>query len=74
MLNLPEGLFIFAGPTGSGKTTALYALIAELQKRSLIINTIEDPVERKLEGLVQTELNKEQDLTYAKCLKEQQLP
>jgi type IV pilus assembly protein PilB len=69
MLNLPEGLFIFAGPTGSGKTTALYALIAELQKRSLIINTIEDPVERKLEGLVQTELNKEQDLTYAKCLK-----
>lgn len=64
----PHGLFLITGPTGSGKTTTLYALLNELNDGSTKIVTIEDPVEYRVPGLTQT--NIEGDMTFAKALRE----
>jgi len=53
----PQGLIIFCGPTGSGKSTSLHALLAELDRESLNIMTLEDPVERQLSGIRQTNID-----------------
>lgn len=50
----PNGMILVSGPTGSGKTTTLYALLAEVSKPDVSIQTIEDPVEREIEGINQT--------------------
>ncbi len=64
-----QGLVLVTGPTGSGKTSTLYGGISELDSRSLNIMTIEDPVEFKLDGLAQINVNHKIDFTFAKGLK-----
>jgi len=54
----PNGMIITTGPTGSGKTTALYALLRYIHKPEVKIITLEDPIEYKLEGIVQTQVSK----------------
>lgn len=64
-----DGLIIFAGATGSGKTTAMYGAISELRKKALNISTIENPVEQVVSGISQTQINETQGLTYSAALK-----
>lgn len=68
LVHEPHGLFLVTGPTGSGKTTTLYAILNELNDSSRKIVTIEDPVEYRVAGLVQT--NIEAGLTFAEILRE----
>jgi len=65
----PRGAAFIAGPTGSGKTTTLYALMARLHAENLNLITIEDPVELHLEGASQTSINPELGLDYQSCLR-----
>lgn len=67
LLNEPHGLFIITGPTGSGKTSTLYALLNALHTDERKIVTIEDPVEYRVPGLCQT--NIEGNLTFAEALR-----
>ena len=53
-----KGLIIICGPTGSGKTTTLYAALREIDKESVSIATLEDPVEYKIDGLSQSQIGK----------------
>ena len=66
-LKKPNGLIITTGPTGSGKTTALYTFLKETHKEGVKIITIENPVEYKLEGIVQTQTS--EDYTFASGLR-----
>jgi len=66
-LNKPNGLIVTTGPTGSGKTTALYAFLQEVHKEGTKIITIENPVEYKLEGIVQTQIG--EDYSFASGLR-----
>ena len=61
----PHGIFLVTGPTGSGKTTTLYACLSEINSMDRNILTIEDPVEYQLEGISQTQVNSKIDLTFA---------
>jgi general secretion pathway protein E len=65
----PHGIILVTGPTGSGKTTTLYAILTELNdsKRNLI--TVEDPIEYYLEGVGQTQVNTKVDMTFARGLR-----
>ncbi len=65
----PYGMILSTGPTGSGKTTTLYALIKLLNKRDVNICTIEDPVEYDLEGINQIQVNPKTNLTFAEGLR-----
>ena len=65
----PYGIILSTGPTGSGKTTTLYALIKLLNKRDVNICTIEDPVEYDLEGVNQIQVNPKTNLTFAEGLR-----
>jgi type IV pilus assembly protein PilB len=65
----PNGLVLVTGPTGSGKTTTLYSALAELNTITDNISTCEDPVEYNLEGINQTQVNKEVGLTFASVLR-----
>ncbi len=65
----PNGIILVTGPTGSGKTTTLYACLSEANKPDVKIITTEDPVEYDLEGIVQVQINEEIGLTYANCLR-----
>ncbi len=65
----PFGMILVTGPTGSGKTTTLYALVKDLNSREINITTIEDPVEYKISGINQIQVNPQTNLTYAKGLK-----
>jgi type II secretory ATPase GspE/PulE/Tfp pilus assembly ATPase PilB-like protein len=69
LLNKPHGLLLHCGPTGSGKTTALYAAINYLRQDWRNIQTIEDPVEGRLDGVSQAQVNPEVGLTFAKLLR-----
>ena len=66
---LPHGIVLVTGPTGSGKTTTLYAMLNEANKEDTKVITVEDPVEYDLEGIVQIPVNDEIDVTYAKVLR-----
>lgn len=68
LLHEPHGLFLVTGPTGSGKTTTLYGILNELNDDTRKIVTIEDPVEYRVPGLMQT--NIEAGLTFAEVLRE----
>ena len=68
-LRYPAGAIIVAGPTGSGKTTTLYAALAELHDGTRTIVSIEDPVESRIEGVVQVEVNTRAGLTFARGLR-----
>ncbi len=65
----PNGIVIVTGPTGSGKTTTLYAALNELNEADVKILTAEDPVEYDIDGLVQCQVNTDQDLTFARLLR-----
>ena len=66
---LPHGIVLVTGPTGSGKTTTLYAMLNEANKEDTKVITVEDPVEYDLEGIVQIPVNEEIDVTYSKVLR-----
>ncbi len=68
-LDLPHGMVLVTGPTGSGKTTTLYAALTKLYDPSLKIITIEDPVEYELAGVNQIPVNPERGLTFASGLR-----
>ena len=65
----PNGMIITSGPTGSGKTTSLYALIKEIKDDAVNIVTLEDPVEYKMEGVNQIQVNADVGLTFANGLR-----
>jgi type IV pilus assembly protein PilB len=65
----PYGMVLITGPTGSGKTTTLYAALSELDAGEEKIVTIEDPVEYRLEGIVQIPVNEKKGLTFARGLR-----
>ncbi len=68
-LKQPNGMILTSGPTGSGKSTSLYALIQEIKDDSINIVTLEDPVEYKMEGINQIQVNAEVGLTFATGLR-----
>lgn len=65
----PHGMILVTGPTGSGKTTTLYAIMKILNKRDVNIATIEDPVEYDIEGISQIQVDPKTNLTFAKGLR-----
>lgn len=65
----PNGIVLTAGPTGSGKTTTLYAILRYLNSDSVNITTIEDPVEIRLEGINQSSINTKAGITFANSLR-----
>ncbi len=69
LINRPNGIVIVTGPTGSGKTTTLYAALAELNDIETKILTAEDPVEYDIDGLCQCQINNDVELTFARCLR-----
>jgi type IV pilus assembly protein PilB len=68
-INSPYGLVFLTGPTGSGKTTTLYAILNEIRDPTKNIITIEDPVEYKLDGINQVQIKPEIGLTFATALR-----
>ena len=68
-IDLPHGIVLVTGPTGSGKTTTLYGMLNEANREDVKIITVEDPVEYDLEGIVQVPVNEEIEVTYAKVLR-----
>ena len=68
-LSLPHGIILVTGPTGSGKSTTLYAALQALHSPEKNILTIEDPVEYELEGIGQTQVNAKIDMTFARGLR-----
>ena len=65
----PHGIILVTGPTGSGKSTTLYAALSRLDAHERNIMTIEDPVEYELEGIGQTQVNAKVDMTFARGLR-----
>lgn len=65
----PNGMILTSGPTGSGKSTSLYALIQEIKSEQINIVTLEDPVEYKMDGINQIQVNAEVGLTFASGLR-----
>ncbi|MFA9262471.1 MAG: GspE/PulE family protein [Undibacterium sp.] len=65
----PNGMILNTGPTGSGKTTTLYSLINKINNPSIKIITVEDPIEYNLTGIVQTEVSKDRNYTFAAALR-----
>lgn len=65
----PNGIIFVTGPTGSGKTTTLYAALAEINNPGVNITTIEDPVELQVEGLSQSQVNGNIDLSFGRLLR-----
>src|SRR4029079_18796042 len=64
LLDAREGLILVTGPTGSGKTTTLYAALRKLKQRGVNIVTVEDPIEYRLPGIVQVQVNEKAGLTF----------
>ncbi|PPD28991.1 MAG: type II secretion system protein GspE, partial [Methylomonas sp.] len=69
MISHPHGIILVTGPTGSGKTTSLYAIINRLNERTRNILTVEDPIEFYLDGIGQTQVNTKVEMTFAKGLR-----
>jgi type IV pilus assembly protein PilB len=69
LIRRPNGIVVVTGPTGSGKTTTLYAALAELNDIETKILTAEDPVEYDIDGLCQVQINDDVGLTFAKALR-----
>jgi general secretion pathway protein E len=69
LVRKPHGILLVTGPTGSGKSTTLYACLDKLNDRSRNILTVEDPIEYDIEGIGQTQVNTKADMTFAKGLR-----
>ncbi|MBS3964907.1 MAG: type II secretion system ATPase GspE [Methylomonas sp.] len=69
MIARPHGIILVTGPTGSGKTTSLYAIVNQLNERTRNILTVEDPIEYYLDGIGQTQVNAKVEMTFAKGLR-----
>lgn len=69
LLAQPHGILLVTGPTGSGKSTTLYAALNSINSRERNILTVEDPVEYELEGIGQTQVNPRVDMTFARGLR-----
>jgi type IV pilus assembly protein PilB len=69
LIDLPHGIILVTGPTGSGKTTTLYSALNDVNDVGVKIITTEDPVEYDLEGIVQVQVNEEIGVTYSACLR-----
>lgn len=65
----PHGIFLVTGPTGSGKTTTLYAALSRLDQRTRNMMTVEDPIEYDLDGIGQTQVNPRIEMTFARALR-----
>ncbi len=69
LVNKPHGIILVTGPTGSGKTTTLYAALSDINDQSRNILTVEDPIEYNLPGIGQTQVNTKVDMTFARGLR-----
>ena len=69
LLDMREGMILVTGPTGSGKTTTLYSALRQIQARGVNIVTVEDPVEYRLQGVVQVQVHEKAGLTFAAALR-----
>ncbi len=69
LITKPHGIFLITGPTGSGKTTTLYTILKELSGGTKKILTIEDPIEYRLDGISQSQVNTKIDVTFASALR-----
>ena len=69
LIHQPHGIILVTGPTGSGKTTTLYAALRRLDKNTTNIMTVEDPIEYEIEGIGQMQVNPKIDMTFAKALR-----
>ena len=69
IIRRPTGALLVTGPTGSGKSTTLYAALAEINRPEINIITVEDPVEYRLAGINQVQINVKADMTFASALR-----
>jgi general secretion pathway protein E len=69
LVEMPNGIILVTGPTGSGKTTTLYSVLSSINKPDINIITIEDPVEYQLKGISQIQVNPKIDLTFSRGLR-----
>ena len=69
MIKVPHGVVLVTGPTGSGKTTTLYAALGELAKPNVNVITVEDPVEKNIDGINQVQVNAKAGMTFAAALR-----
>lgn len=69
IIDLPHGIVLVTGPTGSGKTTTLYSSLRQLDKNTMNISTVEDPIEYHLDGVTQTQMHEKIGMTFAAALK-----
>ena len=70
LISRPHGLFLVTGPTGSGKSTTLYAILDEVKKRNLHMLTVEDPVEYDMNGIEQVQISLVKGYTFAQALRQ----
>jgi type IV pilus assembly protein PilB len=69
LVEMPHGIVLVTGPTGSGKTTTLYASLRQMDKKTQNVSTVEDPIEYHLDGITQTQTHEKIGMTFAKALK-----
>lgn len=69
LLSRNNGIFLVTGPTGSGKSTTLYTALGEVRQRDMNIITVEDPVEYRLDDIIQIQINPKADYTFARALR-----
>ncbi len=69
MLKCPHGLILVTGPTGSGKTTTLYSSLEEVAEPDVNVVTVEDPVEKRIDGINQVQINNKSGMTFAAALR-----
>ena len=69
ILRAPHGMVLVTGPTGSGKTTTLYAALNRMSRKKINVVTVEDPVEKIMEGITQVQVNPKAGLTFASALR-----
>ncbi len=69
LIQMPHGIILVTGPTGSGKTTSLYAMISRLDSRTANIMTVEDPIEYYLDGISQTQVQSKVSMSFARGLR-----
>lgn len=69
MESVPNGIILTTGPTGSGKTTTLYTLLKAINEEKINITTIEDPIEIRIDGINQSQINPKAGITFASCMR-----